>query len=259
MVLAPIFHGNTFITIHVCAWKWVFCALRPPQRGAGGSADPKSCLAPCPQIRLLWLKGGERGGRGMGRGQRFCPTSRAPAHEAAPSAAARPDFPAQLDRGHLQRGSGPGGTWWGRGQPVGGWDRPLGTLTLPPAAPSPRSPQPLLAFILSQLLGPGSEQGEERIETVLGAMGGLWGPVCLPPATCQGATSGAGTETGPGPWHRAAPGPIAQKPKAPNVCLAVIWWDVPLVGCFFGVFLPRVLIWGGTQPFRPWEQKQQGV
>lgn len=209
-----------------------------PSWGKGGRlALASSCLAPCPRSRLLWLKGGKRGGRGMGRGQRFCPTSRAPAHEAAPSAAARPDFPAQPDRGHLQRGSGPGGTWWGRGQPVGGWDRPLGTLTLPPAAPSPCSPQPLLAFILSQLLDPGSAQGEERVETVLGAMGGLWGPVCLPPATCQGAPCSAGMETGPGPWAQCGTWP---KRLAPNVCFlqgkqlfggTFLWWDVPLV-CF---------------------------
>lgn len=212
-----------------------------PSWGKGGRlALASSCLAPCPQSRPLWLKGGKRRGRGMGRGQRFRPTSRAPAHEAAPSAAARPDFPAQPDRGHLQNGSGPGGTWWGQGQPVGGWDRPLGTLTLPPAAPPPRSPQPSLAFILSHLPGPCSAHGEERIETMLGATGGLWGPVCLPTATCQGAPSSAGTETGPGPWPRVAPGPKGW-PQMSSFCRESIY----LVGRFIGgMFLWCVSPWG---------------
>lgn len=132
--------------LHVCAWKWVFCALRPPQRGAGGSADPKSCLAPCPQIRLLWLKGGERGGRGMGRGQRFCPTSRAPAHEAAPSAAARPDFPAQPDRGHLQRGSGPGGNVVGTGTACGRLGQTPGDLNPDSCCPLTALPAAFACF-----------------------------------------------------------------------------------------------------------------
>lgn len=124
---------------------------------------------------------------------------------------------------------GRGGTWWGWGQPVGGWDRPLGTSTLPPAAPSPRSPQPLLAFILSQLPGPGSEQGEERIETVLGAMGGAVGSrlpsPCNVPGSHQWCRDGdwARSVAQGGTWPKS---PKAQSPK----CLLSSY----LVGRSFG-------------------------